>query len=286
MRNILRPIKSAVKKTPLWPMLRPRRIHVYGVGAPKTGTVSLARLFEHFRSGHERHPAESLRIIQGERSGELDREDVLRALRSRDRRRRLEVESAHFLVHLAEYLRDLYPESKFICTVRAPASWLRSIIDQCINKPRQQLPRPWKKIHDLAFGPPPDEYPAHEKCLGRYGLRSLDQYLGYWRWHNEQILDTIPKDRRLFVRTANLSSRLSDIASFLDVPVAHLRHAHSHRTSEKHGVLQRIDRNYVLEKFETIANGSWSGSIGRIQCLSNCLMVGSSDRTHARRDGQ
>jgi hypothetical protein len=71
---------------------------------------------------------------------------------------------------------------------------------------------------------------------------------GYWRWHNEQILDTIPKDRRLFVRTANLSSRLSDIASFLEVPVAHLRHAHSYRTSEKHGVLQRIDRNYVLEK--------------------------------------
>ena len=248
MRNILRPIKSAVKKTLLWPMLRPRRIHVYGVGAPKTGTVSLARLFERYRSGHERHPAESLRIIQGERSGKLDREDVLRALRSRDRRRRLEVESAHFLVHLAEYLRDLYPESKFICTVRAPASWLRSIIDQCINKPRQQLPKPWKKIHNLAFGPPPDEYPAHEKCLGRYGLRSLDQYLGYWRWHNEQILDTIPKDRRLFVRTVNLSSRPSDIASFLEVPVAHLRHAHSHRTSEKHGVLQRIDRDYVLDR--------------------------------------
>jgi hypothetical protein len=248
MRNILRPIKSAVKKTPLWPMLRPRRIHVYGVGAPKTGTVSLARLFEHFRSGHERHPAESLRIIQDERSGELDREDVLRALRSRDRRRRLEVESAHFLVHLAEYLRDLYPESKFICTVRAPAPWLRSIIDQCINKPRQQLPRPWRKIHDLAFGPPPNEYPAHEECLGRYGLRSLDQYLRYWCWHNEQILDTIPKDRRIFVRTANLSSRLSDIASFLDLPVTHLRQVHSHRTSEKHGVLQHIDRKYVLDK--------------------------------------
>lgn len=248
MRNILRPVKSAVKKTPLWPMIRPRRIHVYGVGAPKTGTVSLARLFEHYRSGHEKHPAESLRIIQGERSGKLDRDDVLRALRRRDRRRRLEVESAHFLVHLAEYLRDLYPESKFICTVRAPAPWLRSMIDQCINKPRQQLPRPWKKIRDLAFGPPPDEYPAREKRLGRYGLRSLDQYLGYWRWHNEWILDTIPPDRRLFVRTVNLSSRLSEFASFLDVPVTRLRRAHSHTTSEKHGVLQRMDRNYVIDR--------------------------------------
>ena len=248
MGNILRPVKSAVKKTPLWPMIRPRRIHVYGLGAPKTGTVSLARLFEHYRSGHEKHPAESLRIIQGERSGKLDRGDVLRALRRRDRRRRLEIESAHFLVHLAEHLRDLYPESKFICTVRAPAPWLRSVIDQCINKPRQRLPRPWKKIRDLAFGPSPDEYPAHEKSLGRYGLRSLDQYLRYWRWHNERILDAVPTGRRLFVRTANLSSRLSDIASFLDVPVTHLQQAHSHRTSEKHGVLQQIDRNYVLDR--------------------------------------
>jgi hypothetical protein len=248
MRNILRPIKSAVKKTPLWPMLRPRRIHVYGVGAPKTGTVSLARLFEHYRSGHEKHPAESLRIIQGKRNGKLGREDVLSALRRRARRRRLEVESAHFLVHLAEYLRDLYPESKFICTVRAPAPWLRSMIDQCINKPRQQLPRSWKKIHDLAFGPPPDEYPAPEESLGKYGLRRLDQYLRYWAWHNERILDTIPSGRRLFVRTSNLSSRLSDIASFLDIPVTHLRRAHSHKTSEKHGVLQRIDRDYVLDR--------------------------------------
>lgn len=248
MGNILRPIKSAVKRTPLWPMIRPRRVHVYGVGAPKTGTVSVAQLFEHYRTGHEKHPAESLRIIQGERSGKLDRDDVFRALRRRDRRRRLEIESAYFLVHLVGYLQDLYPESRFICTVRAPASWLRSMIDQCINKPRHQLPKPWKKLRDLAFGPLPDEYPAQEKILGKYGLRSINQYLGYWRWHNEQILDTIPKGHRLFVRTANLSSRLPDIASFLDVPVVHLRRIHSHRTSEKHGVLQRLDRNYVLDR--------------------------------------
>lgn len=248
MRNILRPIKSAVKKTPLWPMIRPRRVHVYGMGAPKTGTVSLAQIFEHYRSGHERHPAESLRIIQGERSGKLDQDDVLRALRRRDRRRRLEVESAYFLVHLARYLQDLYSESRFICTVRAPAPWLRSMIDQCINKPRHQLPKHWKKLRGLAFGTPPDEYPAHEKILRRYGLPSLDQYLGYWCWHNERILDTIPTGHRLFVRTANLSSRLPDIASFLDVPVMNLRRAHSHKTSEKHGVLQQLDRTYVLDR--------------------------------------
>lgn len=97
MDDLLRPVKSAVKRTPLWPLLRPRRIHIYGVGAPKTGTYSVAELFSEYRAGHEAHPDTSLRIIQEERDDTLSRDDVYRRLRQRDRRRRLEAEAAHFL---------------------------------------------------------------------------------------------------------------------------------------------------------------------------------------------
>jgi len=59
MIDLLRPVKETVKQTPLWPILRPRRIHMYGVGAPKTGTVSLAQLFGNYRTAHEAHVSEN-----------------------------------------------------------------------------------------------------------------------------------------------------------------------------------------------------------------------------------
>lgn len=252
MNDLLRPVKAAVKKTPLWPMLRPRRIHIYGVGAPKTGTYSVAQLFSGYRSGHEAHPAASLRIIQAERDGTLNRDEVLRHLQRRDRRWRLEAEAAHFLIHLVEYLVELYPQAKFLCTVRDPRSWLRSILDQEINKPRSRLDHEWRMIHDVAFGVPPEEYPPREQVLEEYGLRSLDQYLEYWSWHNECLLEFIPPERRLFIETKTLSDQLTKIAEFLEISVDHLskERAHSHKTSEKHGVLQKIDRRYVRERIQ------------------------------------
>jgi len=250
MTSILGAAKTVVKKTPLWPLLRPRRIHIYGVGAPKTGTVSLARLFANYRSGHEAHPAETLQILRDIRTGEVGQNRVREALRSRDRKWRLECESAHFLVHLVEYLTEEFPDAKFICTVREPRSWLRSILDQCINNPRSALSPEWKAIHDLAFGRPPEEYPPAERLLEEYGLRRLDQYLQYWAWHNEKILDAVPSERRLFIRTAKLSSSLEEVATFANLSTSHLSDArsHSHRTTERHSVLEHIENSYINEK--------------------------------------
>jgi hypothetical protein len=80
----------------------------------------------------------------------------------------------------------------------------------------------------------------------------LGQYLDYWAWHNERLLDSIPPKRRLFVRTSFLSDRLEEIAAFLDVPVSYLGgdREHSNKTSERHGVLQRIDRRHVRDRIQ------------------------------------
>jgi hypothetical protein len=208
----------------------------------------VSRLFANYRSAHEAHPDETRRIIRGKQEGTLSREEVLDKLKRRNREWRLEAEAAHFLIHLVDDLVELHPDAKFICTVREPMSWLRSIIDQDINKPRYRIPVPWRKIHDLAFGRPPVEHPSHEQALGEYELRSLNQYLNYWAWHNERLLETVPTDRCLFVRTVCLSDRVADIADFVDMSVSYLDRSHSNKASEKHGVLSQIDRGYVCEK--------------------------------------
>jgi hypothetical protein len=105
-------------------------------------------------------------------------------------------------------------------------------------------------IHDFAFGPPPGEYPNPEQVLKEYGLRSIDQYLSYWAWHNEQILEAVPSGRRLLLQTSALSHRIEEIAAFAEVPTAHLSQdqSHAHKTSEKHHVLDRVSDGYVASK--------------------------------------
>ena len=117
MSDFLKPIKDAVKQTPLWLALRPRRIHVYGVGAPRTGTLSLTRLFGEYRSAHEPHLDRTVELIKAQ----PPTTELQGALRKRDRRWRLECEVGFPLVYFSEVLAREFPESKFICTVRPPA---------------------------------------------------------------------------------------------------------------------------------------------------------------------
>ena len=57
-----------------------RRFHLVGVGLPKTGTTSLARLFETFRWGDEFLFAESVERLIAWKAGKLDRDGTRRWL--------------------------------------------------------------------------------------------------------------------------------------------------------------------------------------------------------------
>lgn len=244
--------KSIVRRTPLWSALRPRRIHVYGVGAPKTGTRSVAHLFGSYRSKHEAHPSWTASLIKKIQRGSLSHATVRRKMKKREERDRLECESAYYLVHFVEHLAVLYPEAKFVCTVREPRSWLRSIIDQCINNPREKLERPWQTLRDLSFGPLPEEYPDEESVLKEYGLYSLDQYLSYWSFHNRTLLDSIPAERRKLIRTSALSDEVDQLAGFAGVSTTSLRTERDHvnKASEKHSILEEIDADYLKGKID------------------------------------
>lgn len=262
MPALLQQVKQVVKQTPLWPVLRPRRIHVYGIGAPRTGTHSLSQLFTEYRTAHEAHPEETLDIVQEKRNDRIPKQELFRKIKSRDRKWRLEFESAHFLIYLVEDLVELFPEAKFLCTVRDPRSWLRSIIDQDINKPRGQLPPVWRRIHDLAFGRPPNEHPPEERVLEQYsGVRSVDQYLSYWAWHNERMINFIPPERRLLLWTRTLSDSVSRIEDFVGVPSSATKRdqSHTNEAPKKYKTLEGISEKYLKEKIKYKCSDVLSG---------------------------
>ena len=150
MADLLRSVKDAVKETPLWSLLRPRRFHAYSVGASKTGTTSIAQMFpDEYRTGHEHHLEETVTLIRGKMNETLSRDEILEGLRNRENQMRLELESNSLLAYLSEELAELFPEAKFILTVRDPYSWLSSNLKQHISSPYSQLPPPYKEARDL-----------------------------------------------------------------------------------------------------------------------------------------
>lgn len=157
MPDLFRPIKDAVKQTPLWPMLRPRRIHAYNLGAGRTGTTAVTVIFaESFRTAPEAHAPETVALVRQFKSGTLSDERIRERLIEPDRRWRLEFESSPFLAPFAKHLAAIFPEARFLLTVRSTTAWLRSNISKCINSPRGQLSanaNHFLELRDLNYGP-------------------------------------------------------------------------------------------------------------------------------------
>ncbi len=249
MTDFVRAVKNEIKKTPLWPLLRPRRIHAFNLGAGRTGTTAVTSIFsDSFRAGHETHVAKTVELLSEYLSDSASDREVKKELISRDRKWRLEFESSPFLAGFAPLLAEVFPEAQFLVTVRSPKKWLRSNIDQCINSPREELPPHFLHLRDLNYGPPPEEYPAPESILDHYNLHSLSGYLQYWSWHYETVLDGIPPERLLFIRTSKIDEAIPKIAGFLRVSTEKLSQpSRKNEASERHGVLSKIERRYLQE---------------------------------------
>jgi hypothetical protein len=251
MTDLLKPVKTAVKETPLWPVLRPRRIHAYNLGMGRTGTTAVASIFSSFRSTHEPFGRETISVLEKYWDETLTNEEVRAFLQRRDRVHRFEFESTPFLGPFADHLAHLFPEAKFLLSVRAPHEWLRSVIDKCINTPRSGHPPHIVKHRDLCHGAPPDRYPEQERPLARHNLHTLRGFLRYWGWHNQHVLNSIPSHRLLVIPTNALNDSISIIGDFVGVePEDLVQPGRKNQSSTRNSILKEIDEEYLQELIE------------------------------------
>ena len=89
-----------------------------------------------------------------------------------------------------------------------------------------------------------------EELLRRHGLYQLDGYLGYWKRHNTTVLDSVPADRLLVVRTDRLTQEAFGVADFAGLPrdTVQLAKSHTFRNPEKFHILDQIEPHYLEEK--------------------------------------
>lgn len=236
--------RIAWRANPLKGLYR-RRFQVYCIGAAKTGTTSVAGLFEReYLAAHEPETRQTVRTAIAYLEGSCDRASLQDGLLKRDRRLSLEVESAHPLGYLCDLLEETFPTAKFIITLRKPHSWLASRLNYHLNA----NPPEWQEYRDYFWTQQHTTYFSEERILEQHGICSLDTYLAQYADHYDRVLAAIPTNRRLIIKTHELSQSLGAIAAFLEIPTHTLHRSHSKQSPNKVNLLDRMDPDFVRAK--------------------------------------
>lgn len=223
---------------------------VYGVGAAKTGTHSLAAMFaDRARVGHEADSALLIRLIL-DRARSGDAGPLSAALAARDRKRRLAFDVSHVNVYLVDLIEALFPGSRFVATVRRPLDWLDSFFNESLGRP---APAVWHRFRDFRFGSARATAPE-EAVLAERGLYPLSGYLRYWRTTVDTVLTRIPPDRRFLVETATLATEAPNLARFCGVPDPDRppHTVHIYANPARFDILARIPPVYLIDITERL----------------------------------
>lgn len=218
---------------------------LYVVGAAKTGTHSIASMFDHtVRARHEPGAAALIRVILRPPPEAL----LLELVRSRGRRLGLDVDSSQLNAFILPQLLEAFPDARFLLTLRDCYSWLESLINASLGRP---VPEPWLAFRDYRFRRP-EAHPPEERALQQRGLYTLDGYLSYWARHNNDVLARVPPQRLMVVRTDEITARAEEIAAFagLDSRCLRQERSHTNESSARFHVLREIPEAHLEAKVD------------------------------------
>jgi Sulfotransferase domain len=212
--------------------LHPRRFHLIAVGLPKTGTTSLASLFQHFRWGDEFLFPESVERLIAWKGGRLDRDVMRRWLALRDEAGALELDSASFNHYFLDIMVELHPAARFVYTRRDAVSWADSFLNMVLRHSIYLRDHPWPEWQ-LALGRlmAPSFDPGHFASPERLrpALRQLaEELLEFYARETARIEAALPPERSLVIPTEDLTLSLDTLAEFAGVTRLALNAAGSH----------------------------------------------------------
>ncbi|MEZ5529337.1 MAG: sulfotransferase [Porticoccaceae bacterium] len=225
--------------------LLPRRFHCYCIGAAKTATTSVSSMFkQNFDASHEPEIRQTNHTIIDYLENRIDRTALLAAIEQRDLRLKLEMESTHSLIYIAKELVELFPQAKFIVTVREPMAWLRSRINFHFKK----HPPEWEEYRQYFWMDRNTGYAPEETLLLENGLASLDTYLSQYAEHYQLASACLPDERCLFITTRDISNQRKQIADFLNIHEHQINLAHANSEPDKASFIQEINEDFIIRK--------------------------------------
>jgi hypothetical protein len=234
----------------LRPRLRPRRFHAFGIGLPKTGTHSLGGIFSRYRAWHEPAIAHFMQIIMARADGELSESAARDQIRRLDRRTWLEFNVSYINSFLLDLLLDVYPQAKFVLTIRDCYSWLDSIFNELLSRTHGEFQMQFHRWYIESLSP--GSYEGGDRVLAERGLWPLDLWLRAWNQNNAHMLALVPSDRLLIVRTQDIRRDIPRMADFLKLRPDTLDagRSHEYRAEAKFRLLSEIDQHYLHARVE------------------------------------
>lgn len=224
-----------------------RRLHVYCLGAAKTGTTSMSGIFaEHYRSVPEPCIVDVMLKAEQMLTQQLSEKDIIAWLQTRDKLMNLDVESSHPMSYFAPWLPTLFPRAQFIISIREPLSWLRSRLD--FHK--QVVPPKWQRYRDFIWSKGHVGFAPEEQLLSELGLYSLDGYLSQYSEQYRILFGHIPEAKRLIIETSAIDHSIPKIEKFLALPQDTIRPVHLNSLKNKENILQHLDADFVNRKIQ------------------------------------
>jgi len=226
----------------------PRKFHAYCVGTAKSGTHSVAAIFDkHYRSAHEPDSEQLIYLKDQFDRGEIDIAQLLDFLKKRDTRNYLHMESSDFGGYFFQEFMKISPKAKFILPIRDCYSFIDSIINHQINNPVTDNSI-WKLGRDINYGNSKNDFSDEEKALTSYqGLYPIEGYINYWVERNKQVLNLVNGNQLLAFKTSEIKQKTPSICRFLKVKSesVNVQSSHSFKAPKKYNLLAQINSDYI-----------------------------------------
>ncbi|WP_432472125.1 sulfotransferase [Amphritea sp. HPY] len=270
--RITRKLNKALRSTFLFHLVKStRKSHIYCIGTAKSGTHSIEALFgDELHSDHEPESDKVINMILAKAAGHISDAELGAYLLKRDRRLSLDIDSSQLNFFLLRKLVELFPDAKFILTIRNPYSWLDSFVNHQLARGGSEK---WMKLRDLRFRPDIYTHQPGELLLKKKGLYTLDGYLSYWAHHNRTVIDTVPEDRLLIIRTDKITGHSEEIAGFAGISISSIRKekSHAYKAKERFNLLDQVDQEYLEGKVQEHCGDLLAQFFPEIQSLEDAI---------------
>lgn len=249
---------------------RIRPSHCFCLGAAKTGTTSFSAMFaDHYRAAHEPNVADLTATVEKVILGELRPPEIKDWLYKRDKELNLEVEASHPLGYLAPWLPEVFPEAKFVITIRDPLPWLKSRL----NFHYYKTPEVWQRYRDFIWGRHHIGYQLEEAVLEELGLYSVDAYLTQYSEQYKLLFNHLPEDRTLMLRTERLSDSIEILAAFLELDPTTIIAKHENIVAVDSNVIDLLPTAFVASRIKEKCGWIEERLSIRIPCFERGLSV-------------
>lgn len=182
-----------------------RRFRAYCLGLPKTGTGVIWHMFKEYASIQDAYSVELIDAIM-----EQDNDRIDRLLLRRDKLE-TEMDVSSLNGYVVENLVRLFPDSKFILTVRDCFGWVNHFWQHCLSTKDES----WKLFWDWLFSN--EKYDPKEEMLRDIGLYPIDSYVNHWVHYNKKVLSVVPLGRLMITKYLDINNEIPRISRFMDL---------------------------------------------------------------------